>query len=307
MNRKESTPKLSVITVNYQGFKDTREFINSWIERIQSISYELIIIDNASPTNDYELLKKHFPNEKYPQIKLMQSHNNGGFAAGNNLGIQTAEGKYLFFLNNDVLITEDKLTTFIERLEESEKIAGVSPLLLNNDEEKSIQFAGYTPLSLITLRNKANGIGSTHHEAYPASPTPYLHGAAMMIKKSVIEKVGIMPTFYFLYYEELDWCSQMTQQGYELWYDPCFKIIHKESCSTGKESPLKCYYLTRNRLIYTTRFRKGIIRILSLLYQVIIVTNKNIILTIIKGEPQKIAAYYRGVIDFINYIKERKA
>lgn len=306
MNSEKSTPNLSVITVNYQGYEDTCQFLCSWMEQIQSVSYEMIVVDNCSPTDDYLRLKQRFPRESYPHVKVIQSRSNGGFAAGNNLGIEAAQGKYLFFLNNDVLITEDQLPTLIKRLEESTQVAALSPLILNNDAQRTIQFAGYTPLSTLTLRNSAKGVGSSCYSDYPAATTPYLHGAAMLVKKSVVEKVGTMPEFYFLYYEELDWCSQMSQQGYELWYDPAFKVIHKESCSTGKESPLKCYYLTRNRLIYTTRFRRGVTRLVALLYQLVVVATRNVVLATIRGESQKRAAYYQGVLAFFTYIKKKK-
>ena len=70
----------------------------------------------------------------------------------------------------------------------------------------------------------------------------------MMVKREVVEQVGRMPEIYFLYYEEMDWCTQMSRQGYQLWYEPRCTIYHKESRSTGKDSPLKTYYLARNRL-----------------------------------------------------------
>ncbi|MGL5273020.1 MAG: glycosyltransferase family 2 protein, partial [Phocaeicola sp.] len=217
LNKENIMPDVSVITVNYKGYKDTCEFINSWLATITSVSYELIIIDNASPTEDFSLLKKQFPAIDYPMITFIESKENLGFAGGNNLGIKAAKGRYLFFLNNDVLLIDDTLRSCLKRLDESEKIAALSPLLLNCDKEQSIQFAGYTPLSIITLRNRALGVGSTNRDAFPATQTPYLHGAAMLIKKSVVDKVGYMPEFYFLYYEELDWCTQIRELGYELW------------------------------------------------------------------------------------------
>ncbi|MGL5938568.1 MAG: glycosyltransferase family 2 protein [Phocaeicola sp.] len=298
-------PKISVITVNYKGYQESCAFIESWIRVIKSVSYELIVVDNGSPTGDFLQLIDRYPPSSYPMITLIESKENGGFAKGNNLGIEIARGEYLFLINNDVLLVEDKLLSFLKRLEQSERIAALSPLLLNNDEQQTIQFAGYTKLSTITLRNHANGIGSREIEKYPAQQTAYLHGAAMLIKKSVVEKVGNMPEFYFLYYEEIDWSTQMKQQGYELWYDPTFKLIHKESCSTGKDSPLKCYYLTRNRLIYTHRFRKGATYLLALLYQLTIVWSKNTIIATLKGDKERRDAYCRGIKDFFIYIKNR--
>lgn len=306
LSKKNTIPDVSVITVNYKGYKDTCEFIHSWLTTIKSVSYELIIVDNASPTGDISLLKKQFPEIDYPMLTFIESKENKGFAGGNNLGIEIAKGRFLFFLNNDVLLVEDTLENYLKRLERSDKIAAFSPLLLNYDKEQSIQFAGYTPLSTITLRNCALGVGSTNRDAFPARQTPYLHGAAMLIKRSVIDRVGYMPEFYFLYYEELDWCTQIRASGYELWFDPSFKVIHKESSSTGKESALKCYYLTRNRLIYTSRHRKGINKSLALIYQIIIVGSRNLITTYLRGEKEKRDAYYRALNDFFTYLNMKK-
>lgn len=239
---------ISVITINYNGWKDTCEFIDSWVNRIHSVSYELIVVDNASANDEASAIQA-----KYPQVQVIRSEANLGFAGANNLGIDAAQGKYLFFLNNDVVILADQIPALIERLESDKQIAGVSPLILDYEEPHAIQYAGYTPLSPITLRNRAIGEGETDKSAYPASETPYLHGAAMLVKRNVIQKVGKMPEEYFLYYEELDWCTYITHNGYTLWYDPACEIIHKGSRSTGPDSPLKAFYMSRNRLLYAYR------------------------------------------------------
>ena len=246
-------PDLSVITVNYNGFHDTCEFIDSWAATVFSVSYEMIVIDNGSTANEAALLQK-----TYPFIQAVRSERNLGFAGGNNLGINLAKGKYLFLLNNDVCMVKDAIPLLIKRLLSSDKIAGVSPLIRDYAEPHAIQFAGYTQLSPITLRNRAIGKGKINKDHYPAQKTPYLHGAAMLLKKTIIDKLSLMPEEYFLYYEELDWCTYINREGYELWYDPACEIWHKDSSSTGKESPLKYYYLVsiRPRACFSPSYNK---------------------------------------------------
>ena len=244
----EEQVDISVITINYNGLKDTCEFLESWIATIKSISYELIVVDNASKSDEATIIET-----KYPQVIVIRSEENLGFAGANNIGMDVAKGKYLFFLNNDVLMRNDNIVALIERIESDKQVAGVSPLILNQDSTNTIQWAGYTPLSTITLRNHAIGEGSSNKLDYPASETPYLHGAAMLIKRDVIDKVGKMPEEYFLYYEEIDWCTYITHNGYKLWYEPACEIIHKASQTTGIGSPLQAYYLSRNRLLYAYR------------------------------------------------------
>lgn len=294
-------PDISVITVNYNGFRDTCEFIDSWITIVMSVSYEIIVIDNASVTNEAQLLQ-----EKYPSIQAIRSDRNRGFAGGINLGIEAAQGKYLFLLNNDILIVKDTLPALIDRLASSHKIAGVSPLIRDYTEPHTIQYAGYTKLSPIALRNRAIGRGKIKKDDYPAQRTPYLHGAAMLLKKKVIDRLGPMPEEYFLYYEELDWCTYITMDGYELWYDPAFEVWHKDSSSTGKNSPLQCYYLSRNRLLYAYRNIFDWKLHLSILYQVAIVCPKNILVALGKGEKEIAKAHWEGTKAFFKLRQKDK-
>ena len=130
------------------------------------------------------------------------------------------------------------------------------------------------------------------------APTPYLHGAAMMVKREVIEKVGLMPEIYFLYYEELDWCSRMTQNSYKLWYEPRCTVFHKESRSTGQQSKLRTFYLTRNRLLYAWRNLTGVTRWLSIGYQIGIAAPKNILTSLIKRRLDLCGATLKGIYAF---------
>ena len=117
----------------------------------------------------------------------------------------------------------------------------------------------------------------------------------MMIKREVIEKAGMMPEIFFLYYEELDWSTSMTRAGYELWYEPRCTVFHKESQSTGQLSKLRTYYLTRNRLHYARRNLKGTARFLSVLYQSTVAAGKNSLAYALKGRFDLFFAVYCGV------------
>lgn len=294
-------PDISVITVNYNGFQDTCEFIDSWTTTVISVSYEIIVIDNGSTMNEAALLQK-----KYPAVRTLRSEKNRGFAGGNNLGMSIAKGNFLFLLNNDILMVNDTVHLLVRRLALSEKAAGVSPLIRDCQPPYAIQFAGYTRLSSVTLRNKAVGERETEANRYPACQTPYLHGAAMLLKKTAVKQTGPMSEEYFLYYEELDWCTRMTTYGYELWYDPACEVQHKGSRSTGKKSPLQCYYLSRNRLIYAYRNLSGWKRCLSILYQLTIVYPKNMVATLGKGRQETVQAHWRGINAFFKFIIKDK-
>ena len=257
---------------------------------------EVIIVDNASLNDEASEIEK-----RYPRVKVIRSDKNLGFAGGNNLGIKAAKGKYLFLLNNDTILkpqTSD-FRHLIDRLESSQKIGVVCPKIRFAWGENPIQFTGYTPLSKITVRNKAIGFGEKDQGQYDSPhPTPYAHGAAMLIKREVIDKVGFMPECFFLYYEELDWSMMITRAGYKIWYEPACTIYHKESQATGQNSPLRTYYITRNRLLLVKRNWKGIAKYISYGYLICIVAFRDILKFAFLKRWPLLKAVLRGIKDF---------
>ena len=279
-------PQVSFITICYNGFKDTCELIESLQNKIHSVSYEIIVVDNASREDEAVKIQA-----LYPSVITIRSDENKGFSGGNNLGIKAARGQYLFLINNDTYIESDGIAYLIERLESHPEIGAASPKIRFAFPPQNIQFAGFTPLSPIALRNKGIGFGCPDDGTFDTPhPTPYLHGAAMIIKREVIGKAGMMPEIFFLYYEEIDWSTSMARAGYELWYEPRCTVFHKESQSTGQLSKLRTYYLTRNR-----RNLKGANRFLSILYQSIVAAGKNSLIYTLQRRLDLTGAVCRGV------------
>lgn len=260
-----------------------------------SIPYQLIVVDNGSVKDEAADL-----HQKYPDIKIIRSERNLGFAGGNNLGIRKAIGEYLLFLNNDTFVRDDSISGLIERMRQNPQLGGISPKIMFADQRGGVQFAGYTPLSRITLRNNLVGYKEQDCGQYDIhSPTPYLHGAAMLVRRQVIEQAGEMPDIYFLYYEELDWSLQIRRKGYELEYNPSGTVYHKESSSTGQDSPLKAFYMTRNRLLFAQRNLTRHDRILSISYQLTIAIPKKMVLLLIKGRFASAKAVVKGCVAFL--------
>ena len=269
---------------------------------LEDESIEVIVVDNASKEDEATLIE-----QRYPQVKVICSKENLGFAGGNNLGIQAAQGKYLFFINNDTLLRCKKedvrskmFQPLIVRLESSPKIGMTSPKIKFSWGDNLIQYAGYTPLSKITLRNQSIGCGETDNGQYDTPhPTPYAHGAAMMVKREVFDKAGLMPECYFLYYEELDWSMMIRRAGYDIWCEPACTIYHKESQTTGQNSPLRAYYITRNRLLFAKRNINSPQKYLTYLYLIGIVALRDIIKSLFHRRPDLAHATLKGICDFI--------
>ena len=297
--------KTSIITINYNGQKDTCELIESL--PLEDLSIEVIVVDNASKEDEATIIAN-----RYPQVKVIRSEQNLGFAGGNNLGIKAAQGKYILFINNDTILghqTSD-IRHLVSRLETEEKIGMVCPKIRFAWGDNPIQFAGFTTLSRYTMRNRSIGFGETDKGQYDtAHPTPYAHGAAMMVKREALEKVGLMPECYFLYYEELDWSMMFTRAGYSIWYEPACTIYHKESQATGQNSPLKTYYLTRNRLLFVKRNIKGLRRYITYTYLLLVVAPRDICKYILHRQFNLASATIKGIINFqlsiFNYQFER--
>ena len=299
---------ISIITINYNGLKDTCELMETL--PLEDPSLEVIVVDNASREDEATVIE-----QRYPQVKVVRSQRNLGFAGGNNLGIQAAHGKYLFFINNDTLLevrgkkleVRDLLRHLVSQLESDPKIGAVCPKIRFAWGHQAIQFAGYTPLSRITMRNHSIGFGETDCGQYDeAHPIPYAHGAAMMVKREAINKAGLMPECYFLYYEELDWSLMIRRAGYDIWYEPAMTIYHKESQSTGQESALRTYYITRNRLLFTQRNTPLPARYLSYLYLLTIVAGKDVMKYLFQRRADLAKATFCGIYDFTTSKKGKK-
>ena len=288
--------QISIITINFNGLKDTCELIETL--PLEDDTIEVIIVDNASQHDEASIIE-----QRYPQVKVIRSDKNIGFAGGNNLGIKAARGKYLFFVNNDTVFrpqTSD-FKLLVNRLESSEKVGMVCPKIRFSWGDNPIQYAGYTPLSRITMRNHAIGSGESDHGQYDtAHPTPYAHGAAMMAKREVIEKAGLMPECYFLYYEELDWSMMIRHAGYNIWYEPAVTIYHKESQTTGQQSPLRTYYITRNRLLFVKRNNPSVSRYISYFYLICLVASRDFLKYSLQRRFDLAQATIKGISDFLS-------
>jgi len=244
-------PLVSIITVNYRQAAVTCDLL----ETIANLGYpnlETIVVDNGALEDSTVIFQRQLPD-----VQVIVSKENLGFAGGNNLGIRQAKGDFIFLINNDTVVADGLVEALVARCQQP-GVGAASPKIKYFDTPDVIQYAGFTQVNPLTGRNQAIGQGEVDEGQHDvARPVPYAHGAAFMLRREVIEKVGLMPEVFFLYYEELDWCEQIRRAGYEIWYEPAAMILHKESVSTGKSSPLKTEYLTKNRILFMRRNFKG--------------------------------------------------
>lgn len=270
---------VSIITVNFNHSYLTDDLLVSIQQKNSYPAIEIIVVDNASSENPVPEWEK-----KYPGVKFIRSEQNLGFAGGNNLGVEAATGDYLFFVNNDTIFTENLVQTLVQTLEQHPKVGMVSPKILYYDQPHMLQYAGYTDINYFTARNACIGQYETDNGQYDQreGPTGFAHGAAMMVRREAIDQAGRMAENFFLYYEELDWCSRIKRAGFEIWVNMKAGIYHRESISVGKQSALKEYFMNRNRILYIRRNAPWWKALVFYVYFLLIVTPRNMA-TYLKG------------------------
>ncbi len=283
---------VSIITVNYNQPQVTIELLKSIKKFHQPEEIELIVVDNGSTENNEFLFK-----EVYPTLIFIRSDINLGFAGGNNLGIDVAKGEFLFLINNDTEITAELIKTLVNELNSNSLIGLISPLILYFEDKELVQYAGFTPLNYVTARNACIGQFDKNSGQYNHinEETGFIHGAAMMCRKKDLEKAGKMEENYFLYYEELDWCEKFKRLGKKMWFCGKTAIYHKESISVGKDSPVKTFFMTRNRMLFIRRNTNLINMTLFYFYYVLIACPKMSIAYLFNKKQHLVKWIWMGV------------
>lgn len=249
---------LSIIILNYYNKNLTKELLKNLTQELDlPFSYEIIVVDNASHDGIKEIVE-----EKFPQVKFIQSERNGGFAAGNNLGIKQASGKYVMIMNPDLAILSDALQIMYQYMEERPKVALAGPRLINAD--KSIQYSctefpdWKLPLYRRTsLSNTAAGkkwldlylMKDLDHRQN--SYVPALFGACLIARKTALDKVGLLDERYFMYMEDLDWSRRFWENGCKVAYIGQAEVIHLHRRQSAAENLPKTLFskTARNHII----------------------------------------------------------
>lgn len=283
-------PKVSVITVNYRQSDTTNSLLQS-LEHVDMKFFEVIVVDN-SETDDY----KNLICPTY-ELKIIVAKRNKGFAAANNLGFTKARGEYILLLNNDTEVDPAFLDEMMETFHWRRSIGAVSPKIKYFSNPMLLQYAGYSKMNPFTLRMRARGSRKPDSSNYSQRAlTSYAHGCAMMVRRDVLEEVGPMPEEYFLYYEEHDWSMTIRKAGYEICYEPGAVVYHKESVTVRKDSPMKVYYLNRNRFLFMRRNLTTFQKLISTAYLLFISIPLNTLRYVLRRQKRHLRAYLEAVI-----------
>lgn len=295
------SPLVSIITINYNQLGLTCQLLDS-LRKLTYTAVEVIVVDNNSVEDPSPLI-----HAQYPEVRLIVSKENLGFAGGNNLGIKASKGEYVLFLNNDTEVHPGVLEPLVELFETKPQAGVASSKILYFDSGETIQYAGSSRIDPFTGRSRRVGYMEKDNGQYnTVRETELAHGAAMMVPRRVINEVGMMPEFFFLYYEEVDWCESIKKAGYKIFFVPQSKVYHKESMSIGKGSTLKTYYMTRNRLLYMRRNTAGLMKVSWILFFLFISLPKNALMFTLKRDLKHGRAFWKGLFWNMTHLNNGK-
>jgi GT2 family glycosyltransferase len=279
-----------VVILNWHGWRDTIACLESLFDA-SATPCRVIVCDNDSHDESISQISewgrlrfgKNFENVNHSDIRsgfslhlgirlaLVENGANLGFAGGNNVGIQLAmsdlDCNYVWLLNNDTEVHPDALRNLIARVEADDTIGLCGSTLIYHHERDRVQAFGGSTFNPYTGRSRHIGAFESIH-AIPADPIEternmsYVVGAAMLVRRAYLEQIGLMHEGYFLYYEEIDWCTR-GKGKFRLGYAPDSHVFHKEGASIGTSasggSPLSVYYLYRSRVRFTWRFYRWLL------------------------------------------------
>lgn len=239
---------VSIIIVNWNGWRDTVECIAS-TRQLDYPNFEVIVVDNASTDDSVGRIREHCP-----EVRIIEAGENLGFAGGNNVGIRAAlkaGAHYVWPLNNDTVVEARALSQLVEAHAAHPNAGALGSKILFFDRPKTVWFAGGFISKTWGWTQHRGESETDSEENLSPSPVDYVSGASMLVPSLVLEKVGLMREEYFLYWEEVDWCTRIRKAGFDVLYVPASRIWHKVGASTPKDQePRKWRYEGRNRVLF---------------------------------------------------------
>lgn len=250
----ERVPKVSIIILTF----NQSELILKCLESIKKYSgdlpVEIIIVDNGSSAQERGILKERLSSFNSPKIKLIELHGNKGFSKGCNLGANQALGKYLIFLNNDVIVTKHWLGPLVSFLEKHHKVAACQPKIHSYIDKDYFDYAGgaggfvdmfgypFVRGRVFDSIEKDLGQYDNPYEIFWAT------GACLVVRKEVFSKIGGFDEYFFAYGEEADLCVRLRLAGCEVFYVPESLVYHLGAATSNKNLFKKMYDIHRNHL-----------------------------------------------------------
>ncbi len=234
--------KVFIIVLNYNNAEDTIECLDSL--KFFYEEYQVVLVDNNSNSDCINKLEKNVSHH----IKFIKNSENLGYAEGNNVGIRYAienNAQIIVILNNDVIVNPESFKSSIATIERDREIAVIGPTILEYGK-KIIQSAG-ADIDYYKVTSKLIKHGEDYLPKKQLIECDYVGGACMIFRAELISEIGYIPTDYFLFFEETEWCVKALNAGYKVVCNLDSYVMHKGSATIKKTSGMSRYYLERNR------------------------------------------------------------
>lgn len=226
---------LSIIIVTWNAQDYLQKSLNSIYENTTGITFEVIVVDNASSDGSVEMIKS-----KFPFVNLIENKRNLGFGSANNQGIRISKGKYILILNPDTCTLPGTLEKMVRFMDENKNVGILGCKILESDDSISTSVRRFPTLYteiirlLMSKRKSLTEFMPTSFDYNKTSKVDSLSGCCLLIRKEVLERSGLFDEDFFLYAEDIDLCYRIKQAGYQIYYFPDASIIHYEGRSAAK-------------------------------------------------------------------------
>jgi len=234
---------VSIIIVNYCTGILIKNAINSILQKVNGIVYEIIVVDNKSPDDSMSHIREEF--KKVTNIKYVYLEHNLGFGRANNAGYEIATGRNIFCLNPDTILINNAVKILSDFLDTNSNVGVVGGCLYQKDMKMCTSYRRIFPslfgdfsMMFYYLPEKLFFRKEWKYNEGKVMEVSFITGADLMIKRSVIKAVGFYSPAFFMYYEDVELCHRVKREGYDIFHNPLAKIFHLEGKSTNN-IPLK--------------------------------------------------------------------
>ncbi|MFH2138175.1 MAG: glycosyltransferase family 2 protein [Candidatus Omnitrophota bacterium] len=234
-------PKVAIIILNWNGKQDSLKCLYS-VSQLKYPNYEVFFVDNGSTDGSAFCIS-----ENYPDIRIIKNKKNLGFCEGNNVGMRLAlkaGAEYIFLLNNDTMVDSDVLNHLVDAGEQNAQAGILGPKMYHLELHPGYLYSIGGKINFHEYVINSIGCNCLDFGQFNnMREVDFIIGCGLLIKKKVIDEIGLLDPVYFSYFEDVDWCVRAKAKGYKVVYVPLARIWHSVAASTGGDRNPRWYYL----------------------------------------------------------------